>query len=78
MSVCQPDQDQKDAKGIGITTVGKKSNLKAKLRVVSLFSSQPVFHRVNFSRIGGFLATALPSSAADEVSGAADDEQCCC
>ena len=34
--------------------------------------------RVNFSRIGEFLATTLPSSAADEVSGAADDEQCCC
>ena len=33
---------------------------------------------VNFSRIGEFLATTLPSSAADEVSGAADDEQCCC
>ena len=30
---------------------------------------------VNFPRIGEFLATALPSSAADEVSGAADDEQ---
>ena len=29
---------------------------------------------VNFSRIGEFLATTLPSSAADEVSGAADDE----
>ena len=34
--------------------------------------------RVNFSRIGEFLATTLPSSAADEVSGAADDEQCRC
>ena len=34
--------------------------------------------RGNFSRIGEFLATTLPSSAADEVSGAADDEQCCC
>jgi len=31
--------------------------------------------RVNFSLIGEFLATTLPSSAADEVSGAADDEQ---
>ena len=34
--------------------------------------------RVNFPRISEFLATALPLSAADEVSGAADDEQCCC
>ena len=31
--------------------------------------------RVNFPRIGEFLATTLPSSAADEVSGAANDEQ---
>ena len=35
------------------TTVGTKSNLKAKLRVVSLFSSQPAFSPSMENRLTG-------------------------